>query len=331
MTKQSRLALLALAVVMTVMVLGGMSYKWLVLDPVQQGSEQTVEFVIPKGQSVSKIGQRLTEAGLIRHPYVFRLVVLQHNLGDKLQAGSFELSSAMKPAEIAQKLTQGTQDVWVTILEGWRREEIADYLANQELAAFDETDFLSRTSEVEGKLFPDTYLVPREITAAGMNSLLQDTFEQKVTTGLAKEMAEFTAASGLTFDQVLVLASLVQREARTYEQMRHVAGILLHRLDIGMALQVDASLQYVKGYNAREQSWWTPPLAADKELKSPFNTYLNPGLPPQPIANPGMDAIRAVLNPVETTDIFYLHAPDGTMYYAKTLEEHTVNVNRYLR
>jgi UPF0755 protein len=133
------------------------------------------------------------------------------------------------------------------------------------------------------------------------------------------------------FDDILTMASIVEREARGYEEMRNVAGILWNRIDLGMPIQADATLQYVKGYNEQTKAWWTPPLAEDKKLNSPFNTYLNPGLPPRPISNPGYDAIRATLNPVDTDNIFYLHDQDGGIHYAESLEEHNANVQKYLR
>lgn len=98
-----------------------------------------------------------------------------------------------------------------------------------------------------------------------------------------------------------------------------------------MSLDVDATLQYAKGYNRLEKSWWTPPTSADKQIKSAFNTYMNPGLPPQPIANPGLDAIKAALRPTESDNIFYLHDPQGNIHYAVTLTEHNRNIERYLR
>lgn len=204
---------------------------------------------------------------------------------------------------------------------------MADYLAAQDLSAFDKQLFLQKTATLEGTLYPDTYLVPREIETTTLISLLTNTYKNKVATPLASEFQ----ASTLTEVEVLTLASLIEREAKGYEQMRHVAGILFNRLEIGMPLQVDATLQYAKGFNAVSGTWWTPPLAADKQLTSAYNTYQNPGLPPGPIANPGVDAIKAVLDPLEVDDLFYLHAPDGSFHYARTLEQHNANVNKYLR
>ena len=293
--------------------------------PVSTTPTDPTSFIIPKGQAVSVIGQRLTDAGFIKHPLVFRFVVQQQGLSQKIQAGSFTLSPEMTPFEVAQTLTEGTEDVWITLLEGWRAEEMAEYLAGVEsLGAFDEAAFLEAAQAYPGMLYPDTYLVPKGIEAEAVANLLVNTFESRMTSQLSEEIA----ASSRDFDEVLVMASIVQREARDFEQMRHVAGILWKRIEIGMPLQVDATLQYVKG---TPKNWWAVPLAADKQLVSPFNTYLNAGLPPAPISNPGLDAIKATLTPLETDELFYIHAPNGAMYYASTLEGHNANINRYLR
>ena len=315
---------------LAIILLGAGAIAWLamsMLRPMASQPAQTIRFVVPKGQAVSIIGQRLYEEKLIRHPLVFRFVVEAEGLGNTIQSGSFDVSPSMTPAEIARKLTTGTEDVWVTLLEGWRVEEIAENLNSRELESFDSDAFIALAQTSEGKLYPDTYLIPRQMTAEQVYSLLISTFEKKVLQGLSSEIA----ASDKDFDDVLIMASIVEREAREYEQMRHVAGILWHRIAIGMPLQVDATLQYVVGYNKQTQSWWSPPLAIYKELDSPFNTYQNLGLPPRPIANPSLQAIRATLDYLATTDLFYIHAPDGSMHYAKDLAGHTANVNRYLR
>ena len=324
MSKRS--ILISLVVTLGLVVIAGLVTAWWLFTPMTPEAE-TQKVVIPKGASVSRIATVLHQEGLVRHPLVFRVAVQFSDIQSQLQAGTFELSPAMTPQELALTLTQGTQDIWITLLEGWRREEMADYLAEQELSEFDEILFLERTATLEGTLYPDTYLIPREIETLTLISLLTNTFNTKVTSQLE---AEFSASS-LTDNEIITLASLVEREAKGYEQMRHVAGILYNRLDIGMPLQVDASLQYIKGYDQATQAWWTPPLAVDKQLNSEFNTYLNPGLPPAPIANPGVEAIKAVLDHKPVDDLFYIHAPDGSFHYAQTLEQHNANVNRYLR
>jgi UPF0755 protein len=308
-------------------IISGFLYlRWL-SQPVNLSDTSVERFIIPRGQAVTVIGERLTAAGLIKHPLVFRLIVRQENLGDKIQSGSFDLSASMDTREIANTLTQGTQDVWITILEGWRAEEIAQSLSLQDLDNFDENEFLQIARPLEGRLFPDTYLIPREISSQQIVNLLVSTFDRKIVNDLENEII----ASSRNFEDIIVMASLIEREARDYQQMRHVSGILWNRINIGMALQVDATLQYAKGYDGVRNTWWSPPLAIDKQINSPFNTYRNPGLPPAPISNPGVNAVKAALNPLQVDDLYYLHAPDGSMYFAKTLDGHNANINRYLR
>lgn len=296
-------------------------------QPVSAESQSEIRFVVPRGQAVSTIANRLAEAGLIRNPFVFRLELKRLGLESQMQAGSFELSPSMTMAEIALAMTTGSEDIWITIPEGWRREEVAQSLTEHELEAFNEAEFLALSAGSEGRLFPDTYLVPREATAETIFNLLTNTFEQKVAVGLGDEIAK----SPRDFDEVLVMASLLEREAVGREQMRQVAGVLWKRIDLGMPLQVDATLQYAKGYNAIEQSWWVPPLAVDRQLDSLFNTYQNPGLPPRPISNPGLDAIEAALDPADNSYLFYIHDRQGDIHFAETLDQHNANVNRYLR
>lgn len=299
----------------------------LALRPIEPENNAIERFVIAKGQGSAAIGTNLTEAGLIRHPLLFRFTVWQTGLANRLQAGSFELSPNMSVSEIAQTLTQGTEDIWVTVLEGWRVEEIADMMAAAELESFDEQEFLSLAQGKEGYLFPDTYLVPRQITAAQFLSLLENTFEQKVTEGLADEVA----ASDRSLEEIIIMASLVQREAKSESDMRHVAGILWNRVDLGMSLDVDATLQYITTKQAVNGEWWPQPNVAAKQINSPYNTYRNPGLPAGAIANPGVQAISATATPLDTKDLFYLHDRQGIMRYATTLEEHNRNVQQYLR
>jgi UPF0755 protein len=296
------------------------------LRPVDSSDQRTVTFVVPKGQSSQQIAFRLHEAGLLRFPLAFRIVVYQKGLQNKIQAGSFRLSPSLSTWELAQALTKGTNDLWITLPEGWRREEIAASLSEQDLNDFDEKDFLYLTSNLEGQLFPDTYLISKSISTQALVNLLHSTFENKVLTVVNEDLS----SSKLNLNQILTLASLVQRESANDAEMPLIAGILFNRLDIGMPLQVDATLQYIKSYSSAEQSWWSTPTAADKSLNSPFNTYQNSGLPPSPICNPGLAAIKAVLNPQVTSAFYYIHDLSGRIHVAETLDGHNANVNRYL-
>jgi len=295
--------------------------------PVNPLAQETRRFVVPRGQAISVIARRLEEDGLIKNALVFQVIVKQEDLGESIQAGSFDLSPSLSAREIARQLTEGTNDLWITILEGWRREEIAESLADQELAKFDPTEFLRLTTGKEGRLFPDTYLVPREVTAEQVAMLLEQTFERKVLIGLEEEIA----SSPYDFTEALIMASIVEREARGETELRTVAGILWNRVEINMALQADATLQYIKGYNQTTDSWWSPPTPDDKQLNSAYNTYRYPGLPPRPIANPGLAAINAALNPMRTDYFYYLHDRTGQIHYGRTLEEHNANVATYLQ
>lgn len=298
-----------------------------IVSPNSVSDVESVEqkIVIAKGRTTSQVATQLVEANLIRHPMIFLLAVKYLKLDGRLQAGSFTLSPTQPLFEIAQALTKSIDDLWVTIPEGLRREEIASLFA-ADLPEFDKVEFLSLAKDAEGRLFPDTYLIPNQATAGFIFSLLSNTFDKRVATGLAEEIA----SSSHSLDELLIMASLLEREAKSYEDMQHVAGILWNRIELGMPLQVDATLQYAKGQTA-DGKWWNPPLGVDRQLASPFNTYQNPGLPPAPIANPGLDAIRAALNPLATSDLFYLHDSSGQMWYAPDYAGHQQNINRYLR
>ncbi len=324
--KRSKIIISSFTGVITLLLLVT-GYMYSLFLPVKSTVEETQRFIIPKGQAISIIGERLEDAGLIKSSYIFRVLVKMGGLEQSIQAGSFDISPALDTQEIAKLLTTGTQDIWITILEGWRTEEIAQSLEAQDLDAFDALEFSELAKDSEGMLYPDTYLIPREMSTENIHSMLLNTFERKVVQGLADEISN----SKRSFEDVLIMASLVEREARNYEQMRKVAGILWNRIDSGIALQVDATLQYSAGYNLAQQTWWAPPTAAQKQIDSKYNTYLYPGLPPKPIANPGIDAIKAVLLPLESDDLFYIHADDGNMYTAETLQQHNANINKYLR
>ena len=306
---------------------GVSAYALSQLQPASSTPGEKTKFIIPKGQAISIIGNRLAEAKLIKNPLAFRFYVKYKGLGGKIQAGSFELTPDMTLGEIAQELTTGTDDLWVTIPEGWRIEEIAESLARQELVNFDEEKFVELAAASEGRLYPDTYLVSRDASTESIYNLLTSTFEQKIVQGLEEEIEE----SEYELDEAIIMASLVEREAANEEEMTEVAGILWNRHRIGMPLQVDATLQYVKGYSATQKSWWVPPTAADKQLSSPFNTYQSPGLPPQPIASPGQAAIKAALMPAETDNLFYIHDRQGVIHTAEDLDTHNANVAKYLR
>jgi UPF0755 protein len=215
-------------------------------------------------------------------------------------------------------------DVWVTTLEGWRNEEIATKLA-QELGV-PESEFLKVARE--GYMFPDTYLIPREASAGAIVNLFYDTFNKKIT----DQMRADSKKSGLPLHELIVMASIVEKEGKTSNDRPVIAGILFNRLENDMPLQVDATLQYIRGYDSVEKTWWRKAIGdEDKKINSPYNTYIHIGLPPEPIANPGIEAIQAVIYPKKTEYLYYIHDSKGLPHYAKTLSEHEKNVATYLR
>ncbi|MEA2056973.1 MAG: endolytic transglycosylase MltG [Patescibacteria group bacterium] len=300
---------------------------YLQTKPVDINDKSIKKIAIAKGTSVEKIGQTLKQENLIKQPLVFKLLVKYKNIQNELQAGSFDLSPSMNLNQIILTLTEGTDDVWVTLQEGLRREEIATSLENYDLEAYDKDKFLDLTVGLEGKLFPETYLMPRMITTKAVINLLTDTFDDKIDQDLADQINN----SEYTSNEILTMASILEREARGYEQMAQVSGVLWKRFNMGMALQVDASLQYAAGYSEENQSWWAHPKAKDKEINSLFNTYQSPGLPPYPICSPGLYAIKAALNPVDNNQLFYLHDREGRIHFASNLSQHNQNISQYLR
>jgi len=283
-----------------------------------------VTFVIAPGAGVRDIAANLSSQRLIRSPIGFFLLVKFLGIERDLQAGDYRLSRAMDASEIAQELTHGIVDLWVTTLEGWRAEEVANKLAKE--LDIPEAEFLKVARE--GYMFPDTYLVSRDATAGAIANLFETTFDQKVT----QQMRMDATKNGFTFDEVIILASIVEREGRTNEDRPVIAGILLKRLEAGWPLQTDATIQYALGYQPFEKSWWKKQLTVDdKKIRSPFNTYRTLGLPPSPIANPGLASIRAVIYPEDSSYWYYLHDPTGVVHYGATLEEHEQNIASYLR
>lgn len=277
-------------------------------------------FVIAKGENFSSVAGKLQQEGLIRSSLVLSIYGKQSGFADKISAGTFKLSSSMSAAEILEAISGNPVDSWVTLLEGWRVEEMAEKL-NAELGV-DKEQFIKAAKE--GYSFPDTYLFPEDYTPEQIAKRLTDTFESRYSQDLRAKIR----AQGLTEDEGVILASIVEREARSDKARTEIAGILLKRFNIGMGLNVDATLQYILGYQPQEKSWWKRHLSnADKLVESPYNTYKYKGLPPAPIANPSLSSLNAVANADSSTPyLYYYHDSQGRSHYGRTLEEHNANI-----
>ena len=291
-------------------------------------------FIVRKGESLSSVAKRLQQEGLIRDDLAFKLIVLSQGLTQKIQAGSFSLSASLTPREIGFNLTHGTNDVWLTFPEGWRKEEFAQRL-KANLNNFDSEQFLQLALTHEGELFPDTYLISKQASPAAVFNLFYNNFQKKFD----KELENSLAKLGWNKKEVLILASLVEREVKNDQDRPLVAGILVKRLKAGWPLQVDAALQYAIGSEKCKQKikedekcdWWDPVKKEDLSIDSPYNTYKNKGLPPTPICNPGLASIKAVIDPQESDYWFYLSDGQGKIHFARTMEEHQKNIEEYLK
>ncbi|MEK7569397.1 MAG: endolytic transglycosylase MltG [Patescibacteria group bacterium] len=217
----------------------------------------------------------------------------------------------------------------VKLTEGLRKEEVADLLSQKlDWSEGDKLAFLefSRgTKNPEGQYFPKTYLIHKDEEPAKVGDLMFTEYRRAVE----KAKPKSASASVLNEENVLKIASLIQREAAGKGDMALISGILWNRVWSEMKLQVDATLQYAKG--SEENDWWPSVSGKDRKIKSPYNTYLHDGLPPTPISNPGTAAIYAAYHPAKTSCLFFLHDKNRQIHCTKTYEEHKKNIERYLK
>ena len=313
--------LTVLIAILFLVIVGGII--WWKMGTMPANSKDTTPqiFVIEQGEGMRSISSELKNKGLIRDPIVFFLLTKKEGLDTKVQAGTFRLNPSMSAYDIAQSLTHGTLDIWITIPEGKRSLEIAEIL-EQNIPTYEDS-WKEELVSNEGYLFPDTYLIPRDGDIAQIVTLMRNNFDAK--------FAALENTSNRTPNEIVTIASLVEREAKHEEDRPLVASVIINRLSIGMALNIDATIQYALGYQQNEKSWWKRSLTFDDlKINSPYNTYTNPGLPPTPIANPGIAAIEAVINPAETDYLYYLSDSNVINHYSETLEQHNQNKDRYI-
>jgi len=301
-----------------------------------------VAFDIQPGETASDVAVRLQNLGLIRDASAFELLLRDYGLDRRIEAGHFQLSPAMSSQEIATALleAQGNDTVLVS-LEGWRLEQVAAAV-EQAFGTGDEFQRLASqgagrapvwvglpagTTSLEGLLFPDTYRFDPAATPDAILNRILSNLEARFDVQRRARAAEM----GLTPFQVLTLASIVEREAVIAEERPLIAGVFLNRLQAGMLLQADPTVQYALGYQANTGRWWKTPLLAEDltGTDSPYNTYIYPGLPPGPICNPGLSAIDAVLWPQQSDYLYFVAKGDGSHVFSVTFEEHEGNVARY--
>lgn len=299
-------------------------YIWWIngVAPVDPANTVDKTFIVMEGEGTRAIVDDLKKSGLIRDAIVFFLLLKKTGIDGKIQAGQFLLNPAMSADEIMQKLQVGKFDVSITIPEGKRAQEIADIFKNN-LPQYDETwrDELNRN---EGYLFPDTYLFPRSAGMQQIITIMKNNFEKKY--------AEITNNTKLSKNDIVTIASLIEREAKHSEDRQLVSSVIHNRLNLGMKLDIDATVQYILGFDRIEQTWWKKELTSDDlKIDSSYNTYRNSGLPPGPIASPGLASLMAAANPAQTDFIYYISDKQGNNHYARTLEEHNANIRKYIQ
>lgn len=310
--------LTAIIILFIILVAGGIIWWENGLLPANPKDTTKNIFVVEKGSGLKEVANKLGAQGLVKNSIVFFLYTRLGKFEGKIQAGDFRLSPSMDVKEIAENLTHGTLDIWITIPEGKRSDEIADIL-QEKIPSF-KPIWRTILREQEGYLFPDTYLIPTNATIDQVISILKNNFSAKIQSiNLSSNDPRIT--------KIIIIASLIEREALRDNEKPIISSVIANRLDAGMSLDIDATLQYIKGKSSGK--WWSIPTIEDKKINSEYNTYMNVGLPPGPIANPGLEAIKAALNPQKTNYYYYIHDSKGDVHFAKTLEEHNANIRIY--
>lgn len=287
-------------------------------------------FVVDKGESAKTIARHLKERQFISHEFLFVFYVWDRGLSPRLQAGKYLVRRGMSVKDIADMIVQGkTQEEYteVTIPEGFTLAEI-EQRTERELSDFTAGDFRKeylfltdapQGVSLEGYLFPDTYRFALNAASGDIANKMLANFDGKVSSEVRAEIAR----QGKSMFETVTMASLIEREVRSEDDMRMVSGVLWKRLEIGIPLQVDATVVYAVGHSELTYD--------DLAVDHPYNTYRYRGLPPGPIANPGLQAILAAVYPAASDYLYYLSKSDGETIFSKTLREHNIAKEKYLK
>lgn len=301
-----------------------------------------VAFQVQSGDTPATIGARLQKLGLIQDSDLFRQVVKARGVESRLEAGDYVLRRGMNMDEILVSLQHGVvRPNTVRVIEGLRIEEIgamlerqgvvssANFVAAAKAGPYTVPELKDRPagSSLEGFLFPDTYQIPRDATAQQLVTIMLNNFDQRV----GNAVWDKAKAQGLTAYQLMIVASIVEREAQNPDERPVIASVYINRIKKGMRLEADPTVQYAMGYQQDKGTWWKTPVQLEEysKVNSPYNTYLREGLPPTPICSPGADAVRAAFDPAKTEYLFFLAKGDGSHVFAKTFEEHQANIAKY--
>lgn len=320
-----------------VLALGFFYYNSSVNNPVSNDSNP-VRFVVEPGWGSTRISHELADVGLINNAYVFQLYVWQKGIDSKLQDGEYFFSKSQNLKEIAEILNRGagaSKEITLTFLEGWTIGDMADYLEKQGIGSrneflgivqkkapwWDDYEVLKskpRNLDLEGYLFPDTYRVYRDATSADVVKKMLGTLEVRM-----EPLFDDIEAQGKSVHEILTLASILEKEVKGLFDKQNVADIFYKRLDAGIALQSDATVNYATGKSTPRAS------ASDLQIESEYNTYKYRGLPPGPISNPGYESIEAAVHPISNSYYYFLTTPKGEVIYNIDFEGHVADKNKY--
>lgn len=318
--------LIAASIAALILLLMG-GWLWWQFQPVGRGSLRLVQ--VTPGMSARQIGRKLQQMGIIRRAWAFEWVVRWKGWSDRLRPGQYELRPSMSPLQIARNIAEGrVATSWVTIPEGYTLRQIAHALEERGVANAEEFLRLATTEgdtfkasfplpkNLEGYLFPNTYRFPRGTGARQAIQSMVSLLEREVYQKYREEIER----SGFSFHQILTIASLIEREAKVPEDRPLISAVIRNRLRRDMKLEIDATVLYALGKHKPRV------LYRDLEIDSDYNTYRRKGLPPGPIANPGIVCIEAALRPAQVDYLYYVARPDGSHIFTRTLEEHHVAV-----
>jgi UPF0755 protein len=323
-----RVAVVAAAVVAVALGWFGVSVFF---DRSHPGS--VTQVIVPRGSTFHDIADQLAKTGVIANAATFRIYAKLKHADTSAHAGAFRFEAHQSAADVLAQLQSGGAQIarWVTIPEGFTAKQIAQRLQDEGFgsaldyyAAFMRDSIVvdgARTKNMEGYLFPSTYLIPTDATPAVVERILSDQFRKE----LPPDAAAKAKAHGLTVPQAVVVASLIEREAKADDERPLMAGVYYNRLRLGMPLEVDASIEYALPEHHTVITY------GDLRTDSPYNTYLHQGLPPTPIANPGGPSLQAAFNPKPSPYLYYVYKGNGHHAFAKTLAEQNANVAKYLK
>lgn len=318
-------------------------FLYQIYSPIPLGSKEQ-KFIIEKGQGVNEISENLKRVKLIKNKFIFESYIFLRNMEKNFQAGEYKLKPNINLVQLSKILTLGIGAVnerEIKIIEGWTLKEIGEYLEKEKIV--DKKEFLDKISDpailqtlkkdykfledkpegidLEGYLFPDTYRIFKDAKPEDILKKMLDNFDQKLTL----KMREDIKIKNRTIFEVISLASIVEKEVPGDKDREIVGGIFWKRLEAGVPLQADSTLNYFTGGKSRALS------SEELKIDSFYNTYLYPGLPPTPISNPGLSSLRAAIYPAESPYWYFLSKEDGETVFSRTLKEHVENKMKWVK